>query len=102
MNPNQQKGIIGIFSQHPVAANLLMVIMFLAGFWALKQLNTQFFPVFDLDFARVTVVWSGASAEDVESLITTPLEQELQDVDFVKQMTSTSAEGVSAIPHPLR
>jgi len=92
-----RSGVIGIFSNHPVAANLLMVMMILSGLWALKQLNTQFFPTFDIDYATVSVVWSGASAEDVEELITTPLEQELRDVDFVKQMTSTSAEGVSAI-----
>ena len=97
MNKEGNSNLIGIFSNHPVAANLLMVMMFLAGFWAIKQLNTQFFPTFDIDYASVRVVWSGASAEDVEELITTPLEQELRDVDFVKQMTSTSAEGVSSI-----
>ena len=90
-------GLIGIFSNHPVAANLLMTMMILSGLWALNQLNTQFFPTFDIDYANVRVVWSGASAEDVEELITKPLEQELRDVDFVKQMTSTSAEGVSSI-----
>ena len=97
ISTNRNAGIIGIFSQHPVAANLLMVMMFLAGFWALKQLNTQFFPRFALDYARITVIWSGASAEDTEALITNPLEQELQDVDFVKTMTSVSSEGVSSV-----
>ncbi len=95
--PAGRSDLIGIFSNHPVASNLLMVMMFLAGFWALKQLNTQFFPNFEIDYATVRVVWSGASAEDVEELITTPLEQELRDVDFVKQMTSTSTQGVSSI-----
>lgn len=89
--------LIGLFCNHPVAANLLMVMMLMAGFWGLKQLNTQFFPKFNIDYATVWTVWSGASAGDVEELITTSLEQELRDVDFVKEMTSTSAEGVSRI-----
>lgn len=89
--------IIGLFSHHPVAANLLMAMMLMAGFWGVKQLNTQFFPSFNIDYATVRTVWSGASTADIEELITTPLEQELRDMDFVKQMTSTSAEGVSAI-----
>ena len=42
-------------------------------------------------------VWSGASAEDIETAITTPLEQRLRNVDGVKEMTSTSAPGVSNI-----
>ena len=90
-------GLISIFSNHPVAANLLMVMMLLAGAWGIRQLNTQFFPSFNIDYASVRVVWSGASAEDVEALITTSLEQALRDVDFVKQMTSTSSEGVSLV-----
>ncbi len=74
-----------------------MVMMLLAGAWGIRQLNTQFFPTFAIDYASVRVIWSGASAEDVEELITTTLEQSLRDVDFVKQLTSTSAEGVSSV-----
>jgi len=70
--------LVGIFAQHRVAANLLMIMMILAGVWALTKLNTQFFPNFELDFITVRVVWSGAAAEDVEQSITDPLERELR------------------------
>ncbi len=89
--------LIGVFSNHPVAANLLMLMMLLYGFWSIGKLNTQFFPDFDIDFVTVNVVWTGASAEDVERLITTPIEQELRDIDGLKEMTSTSREGSSSI-----
>ncbi|NIP88786.1 MAG: hypothetical protein GWO21_07425, partial [Gammaproteobacteria bacterium] len=36
--------LVGTFAAHPVAMNLLMVVMLLAGAWALTKLNTQFFP----------------------------------------------------------
>ena len=91
------RNLIAIFCNHPVAANLLMAMMLMAGFWGIKQLNTQFFPTFNIEYVTVQTVWSGASAGDVEELITTSLEKELRDVDFVKEMTSTSAEGVSVI-----
>ena len=97
MKVAERRGLIALFCNHPVAANLLMVMMLMAGAWALKQLNTQFFPSFNIDYATVRTLWSGAGAGDVEQLITTSLEQELRDVDFLKEMTSTSAEGVSAI-----
>lgn len=90
-------GIISLLANHPVAANLLMVMMLLAGVWGIRELNTQFFPTFNIDYVSVRVNWSGASAEDVEELITTPLERVLRDVDFVRQMTSTSTEGQSVI-----
>ncbi|MDH3536995.1 MAG: efflux RND transporter permease subunit, partial [Gammaproteobacteria bacterium] len=89
--------ILGVFARHRVAANLLMVIMLLSGVIALQKLNVQFFPNFELDQISVTTIWSGASAEDVESGITIPLEQRLRSLDRLKEMTSTSATGTSAI-----
>jgi multidrug efflux pump subunit AcrB len=89
--------LLGMFARHRVAANLLMVMMLLAGFVALQKLNVQFFPNFELDQISVTTIWSGASAEDVEAGITNPLEQRLRSVNRLKEMTSTSATGTSAI-----
>ncbi len=89
--------IIGIFAQHKVAANLLMIIMLLAGVWGLSNLNVQFFPNFEVEVANVRTVWSGASAEDVERSITIPLEQALRTTDGLDKMTSTSSQGLSVI-----
>lgn len=94
---SHQNNIIGFFAQHKVAANLLMIIIFVSGFWALTRLNTQFFPNFALDIISVRIVWSGASAEDVETAITRPVEQQLRSIDNVHKITSTSARGVSSI-----
>lgn len=93
----RRKGIIGFFVHHRVAANLVMLVMLLGGALALSRMNIQFFPTFALDVVSVRVVWSGASAEDVEQGITDPLEQRLRSVDKLKKMTSTSAQGVSSI-----
>jgi len=92
-----QASLLGTFARHRVAANLLMAMMLLAGAVALQKLNVQFFPNFELDTISITTTWSGASAEDVESGITQPLEQRLRSIDRLKEMTSTSATGVSAI-----
>ncbi|MGD8939146.1 MAG: efflux RND transporter permease subunit [Gammaproteobacteria bacterium] len=92
-----KQGFIALFCRHRVAANLLMIIMIMFGAWALSKLNTQFFPTFELDVITVRVVWSGASAEDVETAITAPLEQELRGLDHLHKITSTSATGVSSI-----
>lgn len=92
-----QQNIIGLFAQHKVAANLLMLMMIMAGVWALSKLNTQFLPNFALDFINVTVVWTGAAAEDVETSITSPIERELRTLDYVHEMNSTSSNGLSTI-----
>ncbi|MET4025653.1 multidrug efflux pump subunit AcrB [Marinobacter sp. MBR-99] len=93
----RRKGVIGFFVHHRVAGNLVMLVMILGGVLALSRMNIQFFPTFALDVVSVRVVWSGASAEDVERGITDPLEQRLRSVDGLKKMTSTSAQGISSI-----
>lgn len=89
--------LIGRFAQHKVAANLLMMMMLIAGIYGLSKLNRQFFPTFATDFISVRVIWPGASAEDVARSITTPLEQELRNLDNVKELRSTSSRGSSFI-----
>ena len=89
--------LLGTFVHHPVAANLFMLILMLAGFFAVSRLNVQFFPNFNLDFVNVRVEWRGAAAEDVEEGITTPLEQKLKTVSGIKHITSTSSQGISSI-----
>ncbi|KAA3627352.1 MAG: AcrB/AcrD/AcrF family protein [Proteobacteria bacterium] len=97
MTFQHKRDMIGRFAQHNVAANLLMLMMVLAGIWALAKLNVQFFPTLELELMTVRVEWSGASAEDVESAITTPLEQELRNLDGVRKLTSSSTTGAAAI-----
>jgi len=89
--------LLAIFAHHRVAANLLMLLMIMAGIYGLKELNIQFFPSFEPERISVRVNWSGASSEDIEKGITIPLEQALKSVDNLHKMTSTSAQGVSSI-----
>ncbi|WP_328189726.1 efflux RND transporter permease subunit [Marinobacter sp. OP 3.4] len=93
----RQRGVLGFFVHHRVAANLVMIVMLLAGVLAVNRMNIQFFPTFELDIVSVSVVWSGASAEDVEQAITDPLEQRFRSINGLKKMTSTSAQGVASI-----
>ena len=95
--PDRTAGLIAVFASHPVACNLLMAVMLLAGAWSLTRLNTQFFPTFDIEFISVTVKWTGAAAEDVEAAITEPVERELLGLDTVREMTSSSNRGYAQV-----
>lgn len=93
----KRRDLLATFVHHPVAANLFMLILMLAGLFAVAKLNVQFFPNFNLDVVTVRVEWRGAAAEDVEEGITTPLEQKLKSVSGIKHLTSTSSQGVSTL-----
>ncbi|MBR9883257.1 MAG: efflux RND transporter permease subunit [Oceanospirillales bacterium] len=90
-------GLIRLFTSHRVAANLLMVLMLLGGFYGLKKLNVQFFPTFELDVLTVSVTWRGSTAEDVERSVLLPLEEELRSLDGIKEMISTARDGSASI-----
>jgi len=97
IKPSPKPHLIGRFAHHKLAANLLMLIMLLAGVAGLTKLNTQFLPSFALDYITVSVTWPGASSEDVSRSIVTPLEQELRNLDYVKDMRSISTRSYGGI-----
>ena len=84
---------ISLFANHRVAPNLLMLLMFLSGFYGLSKLNTQFFPDFAIEVVSVQVVWPGASAEEVQTSITVPLEQQLKSIANVSKVNSNTRRG---------
>ena len=83
------KGPIAWMAQNGVASNLLMAVIMLAGVLGLLQVKQEVFPTFELDFVSVRVVWSGASAEDVEDAIVNPLERELRLVNDLRRCKRT-------------
>jgi len=89
--------LIRIFVRHPVAPNLLMALMILAGVVALGGLNRQFFPNVDNTEVGVGVGWTGAGAEDIASRITLPMHEELRTLDGLDEITSTTRDGGTGI-----
>ncbi|MCF6198997.1 MAG: efflux RND transporter permease subunit, partial [Hyphomicrobiaceae bacterium] len=89
--------LIGLFVRHPTASNLLMVLMLIAGLFAIGKLNTQFFPTFSIPNVSVKVSWPGASATDIEDSIINALEPQLRFLDGVDKITSVAREGVASI-----
>ncbi|MEO1140814.1 MAG: efflux RND transporter permease subunit, partial [Pseudomonadota bacterium] len=78
-------------------ANLLMALMIIFGIYAIGNINTQFFPTVETEEVRVTVDWTGASAEDIESNIIKIIEPEVRFITGVKNMISEAREGVARI-----
>ncbi len=80
--------IIRSFVRHPIAPNLAMMIMIIAGIWASSQLTRQLLPAFQLNLIEVSVQWPGAAAEDVEQSVTNPIEAALQGLNEVSSISS--------------
>ena len=85
--------IIKFFVRHRTAANLIMILMILVGVLSAGRINKQFFPDISVDIIGITISWSGATAEDIDSNIIQSLEPELRAIENVKSVNSTSLEG---------
>lgn len=90
-------GFFSYLTRHRTAANLLMVVLLAAGFAAYPKMRAQFFPDVIVDNVTVSVQWSGAGAEDVDSAIVQVLQPALLAVEGVTNTTSTSSEGSARI-----
>ena len=69
----------------------------IAGGSAYNTLPRESFPDIEIPNILVYTLWPGASPTDVESQITDELERELQGLEGIKQITSTSTESVSVV-----
>jgi multidrug efflux pump subunit AcrB len=91
------KRAIAWCAENHVAANLAMVVIVAAGLGTLPTLTQELLPEIELDTISVSVVYPGASPQEVESSITNRIEDELQGRAGIKRIRSSSAEGVSSV-----
>lgn len=91
------KGLLSYFTRHGTAANLLLVILIVAGLLSVPRMRAQFFPDVIVDNVTVSVVWEGAGAADVDAAIVQVLEPALLAVDGVESTSSRSLEGSARI-----
>ena len=83
--------------RRPVTTILIFVALIVIGLYSLTQLPVDLYPEVELPFVGVVTTYPGASASDIESNITRPIEDMLNSVSNLKEMTSTSSDGLSVI-----
>lgn len=91
-----------IFIKRPVLAICVNLIVLIAGYQALQNLNVRQYPRSDLAVVTVKTAYVGANADLVRGFITTPLERVIASADGIDYMESVSAQGLSTITAHLR
>lgn len=82
---------------NPVTVALVFVTIAILGVFSLSKLSINLFPDMGENTILVMTSYSGASAADIETNVTKPLENVLNGVSNLKHMSSTSKENVSVI-----
>ena len=90
--------MIAWFTRNHVAANLLLISIVFGGLFSLSsKLPLEVFPSFVSDRINISVSLRGSTPEDAEKGVTIRIEEALQDLEGIKQISSRSSEGSSQV-----
>lgn len=83
--------------QQSLFANLTTVIVLILGVLTILNLPKEDFPPIDFDVVSITTLFPGSTPEQVERLVTNSIEDEVRTVFGIKDLFSTSSEGLSSV-----
>ncbi len=100
-NPEQnlarKRGPISWMAGRSVTANLLMLVLLIGGFVMAQNIQKDVFPDFELDLVTISLIYPGASPEEVERGSILAVEEAIQDIDGIKEITATAREGSGTV-----
>lgn len=83
--------------KRPVAVAMLFLIVILLGVVSLNKLNVDLFPELDLPIALSMTSYEGVGPEEIENLVTRPIEGAVGTVSGIKNISSQSYQGSSLV-----
>jgi len=90
--------MIAWFAKNDVAANILLVLIMLAGAYVmLNKVPVDLFPEIEVRSVSVSVTLPSASPQEVEEGITIKIEEAVQDIEGIRQINSQSSEGRASV-----
>ena len=84
-------------ARNGVAANLLMVFMLVAGFVNFLQITVKLFPEQEQNRITISVLYPGASPNEVEESIIRRIEEKIESVEEILDITAVAAEGMGTV-----
>ena len=89
--------MIRFFTQHPTAANLLMIAFLVAGFLTTPYILRETQPDFAPSEVEIRILYRGATAQEVEEVVCRRVEDAIDGISFVKEVRADAREGVASI-----
>ena len=89
--------LIDWWARNRVAANLMMVGIFVAGFIGFTGMEREMEPQVRFPGLEISVSWPGASPQEVEEQIVSRIEESLRDMDNIDWVRSSSGEGGGSV-----
>ena len=87
--------IIDTFIKRPVFTTMFILVLVVFGIRSYPGLGVDLYPDVDLPMVGVTVTYEGTAPEEMETLVTKPIENRVSQVSGIKTITSQIREGYS-------
>ncbi len=102
ISAQEQRGLIAYMVRNGVAANLLMVFILVAGLISMNSLVQEAFPVLSFDHIEISVPYPGATPDEVEESIVLKIEEHVETLEEVKEVTAIATEGYASVMAELK
>lgn len=90
-------GLIKTCIKRPVSVFMVMLIVLMLGGVSLSQMKLDLMPKMEIPMALIFTTYSGAGPEEVENLVTKPIEDSVASVENMESIQSSSSEGMSMV-----
>ncbi len=87
------KRLIQAAVHNPVATNLLMVVIIVAGAWSALSLQREVMPQLSFDIIQISIDFEGATPEEVEESIVVKVEEAIHSIEGIRRTFSNAFEG---------
>lgn len=91
------KKIITYFIKYPIAVNIIIIVFIVFGYIGAKSMKSSFFPLTDSKNITISLIYPGASPEEIEEGIVLKIEDNLKGVVGIDRITSVSRENSASI-----
>ena len=85
------KKLITYFIKYPITGNVLMVLILVFGVMGMASLRKTFFPENESTLIMVDAVYPGASPSEIEKTVILKIEENIDGITGIEQVTSTSS-----------
>lgn len=93
----ESRGPVAYMARNGVVTNLLMFLIVAAGLLSINGLVQEAFPVIAFDHIEVSVPYPGATPDEVEESIVLKVEEQVEAVEGLREVSSVAAEGLASV-----
>ena len=91
------RGFLRFILMYPIATALAVALLVFMGVYSSRHMPVDLFPNLEVPVVNVISHYPGAAPEDMEMLVSRPVENELRTIPGVKRVASTSVQGLSRV-----